>query len=235
MADELDAMERAEQGPFVRGVVELGRSVVARLEGRFAEARERGSRARETFASLGHAREGMALQELGEIHRFEGNLAGALTMYEESDALVARLGETAFRSTSQAMIAEVKAQIGDSAGARAACDLAMELSASDDMINYAITHRVRSVLARQEADLEEAERWARSAVEHAFATDFYRYHSRTRLELARVLSARGRRDDATSEARAAVEVATAKGDRPEAALAQAFLDELEPLLPLQEQ
>jgi len=27
----------------------------------------------------------------------------------------------------------------------------------------------------------------------------------------------------------------AKGDRPEAALAQAFLDELEPLLPLQEQ
>jgi ATP/maltotriose-dependent transcriptional regulator MalT len=103
------------------------------------------------------------------------------------------------------------------------------------MINYAITHRVRSVLARQEADLEEAERWARSAVEHAFATDFYRYRVRTRLELARVLSARGRRDDATSEARAAVEIAKAKGDRPEAALAQAFLDELEPLLPLQEQ
>src|SRR5205814_9941067 len=46
MADELDAMERAEQGPFVRGVVELGRSVVAKLEGRFAEARERASRAR---------------------------------------------------------------------------------------------------------------------------------------------------------------------------------------------
>jgi class 3 adenylate cyclase/tetratricopeptide (TPR) repeat protein len=235
MTAELDAMEHAEQGPFVRGVVELGRSVVARLEGRFAEARERGTRARETFASLGHPREGMALQELAEIHRCEGDLAGALTMFEEYDAVNERLHEHGFRSTSQAMIAEVKAQFGDCAGARAACDLAMELSAPEDMINYAITHRVRSLLARQEADLDEAERWARSAVEHAGATDFYRYHVRTRLELARVLSARGRRDDATSEARAAVEVANAKGDRPEGALAQAFLDELEPLLPVQEQ
>jgi tetratricopeptide (TPR) repeat protein len=235
MTDELDAMERAEQGPFVRGVVEVGRSVVARLEGRFAEARELGSRARETFASLGHPREGMALQELAEIHRFEGDLVGALTMLEESDALTKRLDERGFRSTCQAMIAEVKAEIGDCAGARAACDLAMELSAPEDMINYAITHRVRAVLARHEADPEEAERWARSAVEHAFATDFYRYHVRTKLELARVLSARGRRDDATSEARAAVEVAKAKGDRPEATLVQVFLDELEPLLPLQEQ
>ena len=47
-----------------------------------------------------------------------------------------------------------------------------------------------------------------------------------RLELARILVALERRDDAVAEARAALELSVSKGDRPGARQARAFLEEI---------
>jgi hypothetical protein len=94
------------------------------------------------------------------------------------------------------------------------------------VINHAITHRVRARLALADEDQEAAERWARSAVHDAFLTDFVRFQAAAKLDLARVLSASGRRDEALAEALEALAIHEAKGDRPGIAKTQALLVQL---------
>jgi tetratricopeptide (TPR) repeat protein len=100
------------------------------------------------------------------------------------------------------------------------------LTPPQDRINYTITHAVRGRLALAEGDRDSALGWVRSATEHAFATDFVLHQARALLELARVLAAAGSGDQAISDAREALELYAAKGDRPGAAEAQALLDDL---------
>jgi hypothetical protein len=59
----------------------------------------------------------------------------------------------------------------------------------------------------------EAERWARSAVDHALLTDFAMVRGEATLSLARVLQALGRQDEARTTARAALDEYERKGDR----------------------
>ncbi len=71
-----------------------------------------------------------------------------------------------------------------------------ELSADVDLINFAITHRVRSALALGDGDLEAAQGWARSAIEYAYEADFPVPRADARLQLARVLAALERLQEA---------------------------------------
>jgi hypothetical protein len=93
-------------------------------------------------------------------------------------------------------------------------------------VNFIITHGVRARLALADGDSETAERWARSAVDHASRTDDIVDQANTRLDLARVLAALERPEDATSEASAALDLFLTKGDRPGTNQARALLDEL---------
>ena len=135
-------------------------------------------------------------------------------------------GEVSFRSTIQARLAEVHERLGDRAAAEAAIELSDRLGAEEDIVNPILTHQVRARLALADGDVEAAERWARSAVEKAFQTEFVVDQGKSKLQLARVLVASGRIDEARSEARAANERFTAKGDVPGDRTAQALLEEL---------
>ena len=94
------------------------------------------------------------------------------------------------------------------------------------MTNYAITHAVCARLALGQGDGERAQQWANSAIDYAFQTDTPDVRAEAKLELARVLSALGRRDQALSAAREGLAIHEAKGDRPGMAEAQALLDQL---------
>lgn len=61
---------------------------------------------------------------------------------------------------------------------------------------------------------------------YAFTTDRPTYQGEAKLELARVLTALGRRDEAIAAAREALAIHEAKGDRPGMAEARAMLREL---------
>lgn len=224
LSDELDKIER--ESPYVRGFAAVGRGVVAQMGGRFDEAREWADLAAETFGALGNVMQGLAWQYLGEIERLEGNPAAALANLERCEELLVRMGEQSFRSTNQAMIAKVQLELGDRAATLAAAELAEQLSASEDVINPAITHRVRAELALADGDLEQAERWARSALDAASRSDFPVIQGDAKLELARVLLAAGRREAAQAEASAALQLYQSKGDRPSIARARAVLEEL---------
>lgn len=158
-----------------------------------------------------------------------GKPAAALQALKRADRRLAQHGERTPRSTIQAYLAEAHEALHDldaARAARAAIDLADELSAPDDVVNYAITHAVRARLALADEDGDAAEHWARSAVEHAAQTEFVWDQAETRLNLAHVLIALGRRDHAAAEVRAALELYNLKGDRPRAKVARALLKQL---------
>jgi tetratricopeptide (TPR) repeat protein len=173
----------------------------------------------QTMAAAGHG--WLVATELSA-----GDPGSALAALLEADAILAELGDHTRQSTTQATLARVYERLGERDAARTATELADELGGKSDVLNQILTHPVRARLALADGDSVAAERWARSAVDHASRTDMPVYQGNTKLELARVLSALGRRDEAISDARAALKLFQSKGDRPGADEAQALLDEL---------
>jgi ATP/maltotriose-dependent transcriptional regulator MalT len=125
------------------------------------------------------------------------------------------------------MLAELHELNGDPDAAIAASELSDELSAPEDVINYAISHAARARVALREGDLATAEGWARSAIKHAYETDFPVMQAGARLALAEVLDAGRRTPEARTEARSAVEIFQAKGDLNGVRRATALLERLE--------
>ena len=227
MAAELETVEREQAGPYLAACVDLCRAAVERLEGSFAAARLLTQRAIDGLAALGMRTEaGSSTQLLARIELTAGDLGAARDALLLGDAALAEVGETYFRCTTQALLARVYELSGDEDAARGALEIAEQLSAPGDAINYAITHEVRARLALANGECEEAERWARSAVQHALSTDWVGVQADAQLGLARVLRACGRRHDAAREARAALELFDHKGDRPGSRVARALIDEL---------
>jgi tetratricopeptide (TPR) repeat protein len=213
IARELDRIGREEHGPYLAANLGGRRGELARLQGDFTEARRLMSRAMEGCHALGMPEwvagweMSLAMTELAA-----GNPAAALEPLLRSDAILAQLGERSLRSTAVALLAQTHELIGRTEDARAAIELSEELGVPEDVLNYAITHPVRARIALADRDHDAAERWARSAVVQALQTDNPVLQADTKLELARVLSAIGRCDEAISQARAALGLFEAKGD-----------------------
>jgi tetratricopeptide (TPR) repeat protein len=165
--------------------------------------------------------------ELGLCDLSAGDPASALCWLQRSDAILAELGQHTLRSTTQARIAQAHELLNDLGAARRAVDLAERLSAPEDVLNFAITHRVRAGFALSEGNGEGAIRWGRSAVAYALRTDMLEVRADATLDLACVLEAVGRREDAIPEARVALELFTAKGHRPGMDRARAVLARLQ--------
>jgi ATP/maltotriose-dependent transcriptional regulator MalT len=228
LAAHVERVEREEPGPLLAAYQLMGRAWVAKLDGRFDDALAHAERGIELLGALQTSQADTAYQFVSEIQLAAGDYEAAREATLRSDAPLAAEGERANRSTTQAMLAEVSELLGDRGTALRAIQLSDELTAEEDVVNFAITHRVRARLAQTDGDLEEAERWARSAVHFSFEMDFAHYRAAAKLELARVLAARDRTAEAECEAREALEISGAKGDRPAVAQAQAVLEKLGP-------
>jgi tetratricopeptide (TPR) repeat protein len=227
LARRLDELERAGVGPYVMARVMLGRAWLALLEGRYPDGRAFARRAIDAYEALGMRLMASGCRNcLAEIELAAGDPAAARRYLLESDEAAAVMDERGYRSTIQALLAETEEVLGNREAALAAIELSDELSAPQDVVNYAITHSVRARLALLECDGASAEQWARSAVHYAFLTDFPQAQGRAKFELARVLRSLGRGSEAAVEARAALDLFNAKGDRPGAEQAQALLDAL---------
>jgi class 3 adenylate cyclase len=224
---ESDALAPDDPGMFVKAWIDITRSEVRILEGRFGEAQQLAQRGIESLEELGVSVEGASTwQTLARAQLAGGDASAAQATLLRCDAILAGFGEQSFRSTIQAMLSEVHELLGDRAAAEQAIDLSEKLSAIEDVVNPIITHRVRARLALRRGDRPGAERWARSAIANVFRTEFVVEQGKARLQLAHVLSALGRSDEATYEARGALERFESKGDRPGVQQAVALLDEL---------
>jgi len=227
LTPELDEIEREQQGPYLAASINRLRATLCCLEGRFDDARELVALAVTDCEALGMGiRAAVFTDILVETEFSAGDPAAALRALLRADEILAEQGERSNRSTFQAYLAEAYELVGDGAAASAAIATAEELSAPDDIVNFAITYAVRARLALSGGDDEAAERWARSAVEHAERTEFVWDRARARLTLAQVLSALERKEEAAAELRQAVELYERKGDRPRAEQARSLLAEI---------
>jgi class 3 adenylate cyclase/DNA-binding SARP family transcriptional activator len=227
VAEKLDAIEREEPGPYLATRIGLARGQLERLAGHFGAARQLVEHAIKSYRALGMPMLAAATHMyLAEIELCDGNAPEALALLLRGDTILAESRERSIRSTIQGDLSRVYERLGDRDGARVAIALSGQLGVTDDVINCPVTHAVRARLALAEGDAAAAERWARSAVEHAVQTDFVSDQAAARQELARILVALGRQQEATAEAHAALELYEAKGDRPGAAETRALLEEL---------
>jgi class 3 adenylate cyclase/tetratricopeptide (TPR) repeat protein len=209
---ELDEIERGHPGPVILADIEAMRAELDLWDGDLESARRRARAARTAFRELGVGElQAACLQIAAHIELDAGNLGPSLAIVEECDALV--VDQPSFRSTTQAMIARVQILLGRLELAREASERAEALSADEDLMNFAMTHAVRARLALHDGDAQEAERWARSAVEVAFRTDFYRTRAEALLDLADVLIGLDRPAEAAAELHRVREIYKRKGHR----------------------
>jgi tetratricopeptide (TPR) repeat protein len=227
IALEIGKIEEEDLGPYLAAFVHLGRGELRRLEGNFDEARRLTQRAIDDLGSLGMgAAQGGLEQDMGQVELSAGDPAAARAALLRSDTILAEVGERALRSSTQALLALAHARLGDKDAARSAIVLSEQLSAPEDLFNYALTHQARAWLALAEGDNAAAEKWASSSVEYWSRTGSIRHTAQARLDLARVLSAIRREQDAISEAREALKLYADKGDCAGVTEARALLDEI---------
>jgi ATP/maltotriose-dependent transcriptional regulator MalT len=228
VARELDALEREQDaGPFLVASVTMLRGELARLRGGVDEALAITKQAQDQFAALGgYVMVGGSDQLMARLEVLAGRPRRARELLLSSDALFDRAGDRGFRSTTLALLANVHEMLGDREAARSAIELCEELGGQEDVINFAITNAVRARLALAQGDEEAAERWARSAADRAFETDFTFVQGEALLTLSFVLEKLARREESISAASTALELFEGKGDSPYAAHARAWLKEL---------
>jgi DNA-binding SARP family transcriptional activator/class 3 adenylate cyclase len=225
IAKELDRIERDKPGSYLAARIDLTRGEVARLGGRFEDATRLMHRAIEGFQALGMPwYEAHCEQDLARMQLSAEDPNAAMASLMRSDAVLSQLGERLRRSTTQAHIAQADELLGHRAAAVAAIELAEDLGAPEDVLNYVITHQVRARLALADGDGGAARRWAHSAVKYASLTDYVVFQAGATLELARVESILGDPAAAASNAQRALELFSLKGDRPGAAKSRALLE-----------
>ncbi|HET7054078.1 MAG TPA: BTAD domain-containing putative transcriptional regulator [Solirubrobacterales bacterium] len=228
LIEELDAIEAEDVGPYVMALVTIARGEVERLEGRLDRGRPLMQKAVEQFRAMRiHTMMASCQNWLAWSELAGGDPGGALAGLCEADRELATIGERSFRATIQATTAQVRQRLGEPDRARAAIQLAEELVAPEDHLTLVVISVARARLARVDDEPETAERWARRAIEHAYRTNVTFLQGIAQLELGRATSALGREQEAQSAAREALELFDAKGDRPRASEAQAFVDQLE--------
>lgn len=223
----LETVRRADSAAYLDAFIEFVRAELARLDGRFDDSRRLNRRAVELWDSMEiHVLAAACWQGLAETELSAGDPERALSCLLNADGGLARVGETGYRSTVQALLARVYELLGERGAARASIALCDDWSPIEDRVNYAITHAVRARLALREGVLVEAEQWARSAVEQAHLTDLTLHQAKAELELANVLAARRNLEQAIAAAGAAHALYEAKGDRPGAAEVTALIERL---------
>jgi class 3 adenylate cyclase/tetratricopeptide (TPR) repeat protein len=137
--------------------------------------------------------------------------AAARVLRESLDELGA-LGETGFRSTSAAMLADVLYGLDrlDEAGELAR--LSEELASPDDVSSHALIRSVRAKLLARRGEHSDALRLAQEAVDLVAESDFFEARAGTKAGLAEVLFRAGRQKEAERQFAEVLAILDAKGN-----------------------
>ncbi len=139
------------------------------------------------------------------------------------------MGEKALLSTTAALLARVRYEQGDEAEALSLSIESERLSAPVDVVSQMAWRRVRARILADQRELEHAETVAREAVALADSTDFLSDRGDAQLDLAEVLRAGGRLDQARIAGGRALELYERKGNVVATERAQALLANLVPI------
>jgi class 3 adenylate cyclase/tetratricopeptide (TPR) repeat protein len=189
------------------------RGVLEAMQGRFDVAR--------TLVAQGDA----AAEELGQtiwlavggmarwdVESLAGDLDAAERAIRASCERLEELGDTGYRATATAHLAETLYLRGRLDKAEVESLVAEALAAPDDRVSQALWRQVRAKLHARAGRSDDAERVAREAVSLLSDTDMVDYHARAVADLAEVLHAVDRPEEAADQLAVAIELFEAKGN-----------------------
>jgi class 3 adenylate cyclase len=167
------------------------------MRGNFVAARESCVAARRQARERGQLLLAAAVSmEETEVELSAGDAARAAEVALEGVADLERLGEHGWLSTVAGLGAEALYRLGRDEEAWALTEKAEAAGAADDVITQMLIRQVRAKLLVRRLDLEEAERLAREAAELGRPTDSPETKANSLRDLAIVLGAAGKRDEA---------------------------------------
>jgi class 3 adenylate cyclase len=152
----------------------------------------------------------------------------AIRILEPAARRLVELGVVSYASTQFALLAVAHQRCGRPDAAEAAASRCLELTAGDDVINFALVNGVRARLAADRGERVEARELADEALGWALSTDFLVYRGDAYSDLAYVLQRAEDHRGARGALEAALGEYRSKEDEPMIAKTQALLDGLEP-------
>lgn len=182
------------------------------LQGRFADARDLGARARSGWEELGNRRYLAAIGEIeGDVDHHLGDLESAAHAHLGAFEGMRATGDLSFASTQAVGAAAVLLDKGDLDEAWKYATIGVDTSSSDDVISQAAGRAIQARVLARRGERDGAEALAREAAAIIGATDYLVTHGDVVEHLAHVLHDAGRTADAVEAARIARELFERKG------------------------
>jgi tetratricopeptide (TPR) repeat protein len=206
-------LRESEGNPRVEARVRSAQAGFLAMLGSFDEARECLRRSLVLFEELGMTLMGaVTAQDRALVEFIAGDPVAAEAILRVGYDTLERLGERSYLCSTACLLGRALLEQGRLDQAESYARTGAELAADDDLDAQILS---RSVLARVLAlrgEIHEAERLAREAVRLAFETDFFLSRADSLEDLALVLEAGGRTEEARGEAAHAAEIHEAKGN-----------------------
>ena len=208
-----DVLERLPGNPSVQN---LALHILGHLRaklGQFDAAREAMTPWREQFRELGQEKLYTTTAVcIWEICSLAEEWEEGERVLRESYEKLERIGEKGVRSTVAAHLAEAVYRQGRLDEAERYTEMSNELGSTDDAVTQAAWRAVRAKVLAARGQRGSAESLGREAVEIAAGTDFFELHGGVLLDLAEILRAAGRSEDAKAAAREALALFERKGN-----------------------
>jgi class 3 adenylate cyclase/tetratricopeptide (TPR) repeat protein len=201
------------QDPLIAGDLLMFKGSVLAMLGRFEEARDLQRRGLAIAAEFGlDLWQGAWTMEVGETELYAGEPETAERALRGGWERLGAIGETGFRSTVGAYLADSVMRQGRDQEAEELATEAIALAHADDFQPRAYARGILALVHARRGELEEAERLARDAVALIATTDYLESVAEAQRVLGIVLAAAGRREEAAAALERALEVSEQKGN-----------------------
>jgi predicted ATPase/class 3 adenylate cyclase len=208
-------LEAAGDDPAIRAFCCVELAVLEAMSGEFDHARELLVDGTRSISELGlTVWAANNAQEAYFVEMLAGNPEEAANRLHESYTTLESMGERGFLSTIAGFLAHALCAQGEYDEAERFSRASEAAAATDDVLSHVLWRTARAKVRAERGDAERAETLAREAVRLAEATELLNTQGDALLDLATVLTAAGRREEALTAVEAAAERYEHKGNRP---------------------
>jgi predicted ATPase/class 3 adenylate cyclase len=188
-------------------------AMVRAMEGRFDEARELAERARAVLEEFGfRLRAAWVSETLGTIEMLAGDPVAAEEAFRSGFEAMVEMGEQGFQATAAAELAHALVEQGRLDEASRFASLSEASAADDDVASQVLWRNARAKVLAATGAGSDAESFAREALAIVQETDDLNGHADTLADLAVVLVASGRLEEASDVLDEATRLYEGKGN-----------------------
>jgi len=193
------------------------------MTGKLDLARQLVAMSNATYANLGLTLNSAMSQSEAIVELLAGNPAAAEESLRKGYRALEEMGERAFLSTTAALLARSILEQGRDEEAEEFTNVSARLADHGDLLTQILWRSIRARVLSRRAQMQKAEALARQAVALAQGTDFINYKADALLDLAHVLKASQRIEEAVASASEALHFYELKGNTVSASTTRLWL------------